>query len=282
MQRKGTRIGTTSRIRTIEDADRALRLLSQEVSRLSTYNQYNPNEVIGSKTPVGGIQVREVVQDDGSVGAAIFARTEKGLFQVSEGSATTTGGGTGGGTPYDDTAIVLDISEIRQAVGISDGDTNLGAMGGTGTIISDNGTVKAGLEALDSSLTGHYVDAAAHAATKISVTTYGVFDPGEVQAGLEDLYDLANDHITAITAAHQASAIAYDNNHSLGTTVEAAIDSLWTLADAAGAYQTALQTSFATYLAWDPGDVQGAIEDLWDHVVAIAGAHESTAISYYN
>ena len=40
-----------------------------------------------------------------------------------------------------------------QVLGTSQGDTNLGTMGGTGDIIANNGTVKAGLEALDTELT---------------------------------------------------------------------------------------------------------------------------------
>ncbi|MAH29317.1 MAG: hypothetical protein CL959_01370 [Euryarchaeota archaeon] len=49
-------------------------------------------------------------------------------------------------------AVTTDISQNRSAIGISDGDTHLGTFGGTGTTLSDNITVKAALEELETAL----------------------------------------------------------------------------------------------------------------------------------
>ena len=49
-------------------------------------------------------------------------------------------------------AVTTDISQNRSAIGISDGDTDLGTFGGTGTTLSDNITVKAALEELETAL----------------------------------------------------------------------------------------------------------------------------------
>ena len=49
-------------------------------------------------------------------------------------------------------AITTDISENRTAIGIADGDTDLGTFGGSGTTLTDGITVKAALEELEAAI----------------------------------------------------------------------------------------------------------------------------------
>lgn len=49
-------------------------------------------------------------------------------------------------------AVTLDISQNRTAIGIADGETDLGTFGGSGTVLTDNGTVKAALEELEAAI----------------------------------------------------------------------------------------------------------------------------------
>ena len=49
-------------------------------------------------------------------------------------------------------AITTDVSETRQAIGIADGETDLGTFGGSGSTLTDNITVKAALEELEAAI----------------------------------------------------------------------------------------------------------------------------------
>lgn len=212
---RSTRLGSAIKVRSLEEAQREITRLADEVSRLTTFTQFNKSEEIGPKTPIGGIQVRDVIMDDGSTGAAIFARTEKGMFQVSAGSATvpstpTTGGGgntsvvtdnldgtythddgTGTTTTIDTRAPSnpfvsggsLTATNVKAALDELEGlaDTNTTNIGVNTTAI--------GVVAAD--LATHEAANPAHSAANISFTPYSTIASTNVQAAIQELLDEA-------------------------------------------------------------------------------------------
>ena len=105
------------------------------------------------------------------------------------------------------TAVTTDISQNRQAIGIADGDTDLGTFGGSGTTLTDGITVKAALEELEAaledgsgSLAGDTGSAAFSSGSVTVAGGTGVTTTGDANTLTIDLDD------TAVTAAAYGAA----------------------------------------------------------------------------
>ena len=95
--------------------------------------------VSGVKTFDGTLNVTGAFQLNG-VAVTVTAAEINHLSGVTSNVQTQIDGATG------------DIANLQAATGIADGDTNMGTYGGTGSILSDNGTVKAALEELEAAI----------------------------------------------------------------------------------------------------------------------------------
>lgn len=118
-------------------------------------------------------------------------------------------------------AITADIGENRSAIGISDGDINLGTFGGSGATLTDGITVKAALEELEAAIEADILH------TKISD-----FDAGVQANTLDSLanpvadVELNNQKITGLAdpvGAQDAATKAYVDATANGLDVKASV-----------------------------------------------------------
>lgn len=161
-----------------------------------------------------------------------------------------------------------DAKLMRDVSGTVKGDADLGTF--SGSTISDNTTIKNGMQELETAHEAHVNEVTgAHASSAVSyisagnVKVLGV----DVQVALDDVEtelvtqeDNLNNHLNDTIDAHDASAISYDDSVNVEITgvteVQGALDQV----------DLALQTKASS-------------SDLSDHINEVTGAHAASAIS---
>lgn len=122
--------------------------------------------------------------------------------------------------------IDVDVDDLNTLSGVAKNEQDLGTF--TGSVIPDDQTIKAALQALETAHEDHLNDSSdAHDASAISNTPAGSIAATDVQAAINELDGDIQNHINDVSGAHAASAISNSPSGNLAATdVQAALNEL--------------------------------------------------------